>query len=238
MHLNIAVVDDEPAVREEICAWIKRQQPNCHMEAFDSGEAILAAEKLFDIVFLDIQMEGRNGIEIARILRRQSKEIVLIFITAVKEYVFDALDLYAFQYLLKPIDNAKFAQVLERAIWEAQKGKERQAEKLFIKAKNLTIYQSDILYIESRVKKVAIYTIKAGEAIAFYASMDELEQQLGTSFFRCHRGYLVNMAYIAEYNNNSITLSNGSIVYLAKKKYSAFVKAYLWYLQSGGVFSV
>lgn len=226
--MNIAVVDDEPAVREEICAWIKRQQPNCHMEAFASGEAILAAEKLFDIVFLDIQMEGRNGIEIARILRRQSKEIVLIFITAVKEYVFDALDLYAFQYLLKPIDNAKFAQVLERAIWEAQKGKERQAEKLFIKAKNLTIYQSDILYIESRVKKVAIYTIKAGEAIAFYASMDELEQQLGTSFFRCHRGYLVNMAYIAEYNNNSITLSNGSIVYLAKKKYSAFVKAYLW----------
>ena len=96
----------------------------------------------------------------------------------------------------------------------------------------------DILYIESRVKKVAIYTIKAGEAIAFYASMDELEQQLGTSFFRCHRGYLVNMAYIAEYNNNSITLNNGSIVYLAKKKYSAFVKAYLWYLQSGGVFSV
>ena len=48
--MNIAVVDDEPAVREEICAWIKRQQPNCHMEAFASGEAILAAEKLFDIV--------------------------------------------------------------------------------------------------------------------------------------------------------------------------------------------
>lgn len=45
MHLNIAVVDDEPAVREEICAWIKRQQPNCHMEAFDSGEAILADRK-------------------------------------------------------------------------------------------------------------------------------------------------------------------------------------------------
>lgn len=135
--MNIAVVDDEPAVREEICAWIKRQQPNCHMEAFASGEAILAAEKLFDIVFLDIQMEGRNGIEIARILRRQSKGIVLIFITAVKEYVFDALDLYAFQYLLKPIDNAKLHRYWSVRFGRRRKGRKGRQKSFLLKQKIL-----------------------------------------------------------------------------------------------------
>ena len=237
--MDIAVVDDEKAIREHICGLVEEQQPESRIEAYATGEELLASGKRFDIVFLDIQMEGMNGIEAARNLREKNanlgvEDTVLVFITGIKDYVFDAFDLYAFQYLLKPIDERKFAEVLENAAREAAKKKERRV--LFIKSRNLTLDQSEILYIESRAKKVEIHTVR--QTIEIYAAMDELEAQLGENFYRCHRAYIVNMDCITEYDSESITLTNGDRVYLTKKKYGEFVKAYMWHLQNGGVSSV
>ena len=232
--MDIAVVDDEKAIREHICGLVEEQQPESRIETYATGEELLASGKRFDIVFLDIQMEGMNGIEAARGLRERREDTVLVFVTGIKDYVFDAFDLYAFQYLLKPIDEGKFAEVLERAVREAAKKKERRV--LFIKSRNLTLDQSEILYIESRAKKVEIHTVR--QTIEIYAAMDELEGQLGDGFYRCHRAYIVNMDCITEYDSESITLTNGDRVYLTKKKYGEFVKAYMWHLQNGGVSSV
>ena len=239
--MDIAVVDDEKAIREHICGLVEERQPESRIEAYATGEELLASGKRFDIVFLDIQMEGMNGIEAARCLREKNanlgvEDTVLVFITGIRDYVFDALDLYAFQYLLKPIDEGKFAEVLERAVREAAKKKERRV--LFIKSRNLTLDQSEILYIESRAKKVEIHTVGAAQAIEIYAAMDELEGQLGENFYRCHRAYIVNMDCITEYDGESITLTGGDRVYLTKKKYGEFVKAYMWHLQNGGVSGV
>jgi len=140
--LDIAVVDDEKAIREHICGLVEEQQPESRIEAYATGGGLLASGKRFDIVFLDIQMEGMNGIEAARSLRERREDTVLVFVTGIKDYVFDAFDLYAFQYLLKPIDEDKFAEVLERAVREAAKKKERRV--LFIKSRNLTLYQSEM----------------------------------------------------------------------------------------------
>ena len=234
--MYIAVVDDEKVIREDICKLIEKQRPESRVEAFSTGEELLASEGRFDIVFLDIQMDGMNGIEAARSLRKRQEETVLIFITGIKEYVFDALDLYAFQYLLKPLNEKKFVEVLDRAVKEAGRKKEKRG--LFIKARNLTLDQTDILYIESRGKKVEIHTARDKESIEIYASMEELEGHLGEGFYRCHRAYIVNMAHITEYGSDSILLTNGDKVYLAKKKYGEFVKAYMWHLQNGGVSSI
>lgn len=234
--MDIAVVDDEKAIREHICALIEVQKPKSSIEAYATGEALLASAKCFDIVFLDIQMEGMNGIEAARKLRERKEDTVLIFITGIKEYVFDALDLYAFHYLLKPVDEGKFMEVLERAAREADKKRVKKC--LFIKTRNLKLNQSDILYIESRGKKLEIHTTSEDKDIEIYASMNEMERQLGEDFYRCHRAYIVNMAYITEYDKESITITNGDSVYLTKKKYGEFVKAYMWFLQSGGVSGV
>lgn len=238
--MDIAVVDDEKAIREHIYGLVEEQQSESRIEAYATGEELLASVKRFDIVFLNIQMEGMNGIEAARSLREKNANLgvgdtVLVFITGIKDYVFDAFDLYAFQYLLKPIDEGKFAEVLERAVREAAKKKRRV---LFIKSRNLILDQSEILYIESRAKKVEIHTKGAAQAIEIYAAMDELEGQLGENFYRCHRAYIVNMDCITEYDGESITLTNGDRVYLTKKKYGEFVKAYMWHLQNGGVSSV
>ena len=212
IRLNIAICDDEKVIREQIKNLLEKEIRGACIELYGTGDALLAAGKQFDIVFLDIQMEGADGIETARKLREQSdlkgeEDTLLIFITGIREYVFQAFDVAAFHYLVKPVAEDKFREVFDRA------------------------QKDSILYIESRGKKVEIHT--AGENIEAYVSMNEMEGQLGAEFYRCHRGYLVNMAFVAEYDNKSITLNNGADVYLAKEKYGEFVKTYMRYLRNG-----
>ena len=233
MGLNIAICDDEKIIREQIKELAEKEIPGVCAGLYGTGDALLAAGKQFDIVFLDIQMEGTDGIETAKRLRQRDEDTILIFITGIREYVFQAFDVAAFHYLLKPIEEDKFREVFQRAGLELEKRKSKRRETVFIKTRNrsFSLEKDSILYIESRGKKVEIHT--TGETIEAYASMNEMEGRLGGEFFRCHRGYLVNMAYVAEYDSGSITLNNGEYVYLAKEKYGEFVKAYMRYLRNG-----
>ena len=233
MGLNIAICDDEKVIREQIKELAEKEMPDVCAGLYETGDALLAAGKQFDIVFLDIQMEGTDGIETAKRLRQRDEDTILIFITGIREYVFEAFDVAAFHYLLKPIEEDKFREVFGRAEKELEKRKSKRRETVFVKTRNrsFTLEKDSILYVESRAKKVEIHTRE--ETIEAYASMNELEAQLGEGFYRCHRGYLVNMAYVAEYDSESITLNNGEYVYLAKEKYGEFVKAYMRYLRNG-----
>ena len=159
--MNIAICDDEKIVRLQIKGLIEKQKADGNLELYETGEELLAVGKHFDVVFLDIQMEGMNGIDTARALREQNEETVLIFITGIKEYVFDAFDVAAFHYLLKPIEENKFMEVFDRAVKEAEKRKEKGQKQLFIKTRqrNITLEQKNILYIENRGRKAEIHTV-------------------------------------------------------------------------------
>lgn len=233
--IEIAVCDDEAIIREQIRQFIKKRVPDCNVVLYAAGEELLAADTIFDLVFMDIQMEGLSGMEAARVLRQKQEEILLIFITGLREYVFEAFDVSAFHYLLKPIEDEKLEEVLKRALAEVEKRKGREKKQLLIKTRNrsMNLDESAILYLESRGKKVEIHIPE--ETIEVYASMNKLEERLGESFYRCHRGYLVNMAHIIEYRTDRIRLNNGEEVYLAKEKYQSFVKTYMRYLRNGGM---
>lgn len=233
--MRIAVVDDENVICRTIEELIREREPACLVDSYGSGEELLLAGSRYDIVFLDICLKGQSGIETAKILRQRSEDTVLIFLTGTKDYVFQAFDVAAFHYLLKPVEKEKFWEVLERALREAKKRGTEEAEFLLIKTRNRTfpLQKSGILYVESRGKKAEVHTVR--ETIEIYASLSGLEGELGAAFYRCHRGYLVNMAYVSEYYHDGIRLSNGEIIYLAKEKYPEFVKEYMRYLKGGGV---
>lgn len=119
--MEVAIVDDEKVIREQIKKLTVKYEPDCNVIAYETGEELLAEGKKFDVVFLNIQMEGMNGIDTARTLREKQEDMVVIFITGVKEYVFEAFDVSAFYYLLKPIEEKKFSEIFERAKKEVGK---------------------------------------------------------------------------------------------------------------------
>ncbi len=247
--------DDEQRMRESIQNLLKKSIlhfdtlqkktiekndiENITIKVFSTGRNILDAIKgsdqrlamHFDIIFLDIQMEGINGIETAKAIRECDEDSLIIFITALKEYVFEAFDVTAFHYLVKPLEEKKFIEVFYSAVWEVKKRQKGKCEQILVKSgkRSITLTKNSILYVENKGKKLEIHT--ATEIITIYAAMNGLEQELGTDFYRCHRGYLVNMTQITEYDRDSICLANGDRIYLAKERYNAFVKAYMRYLR-------
>lgn len=182
--MKIAICDDEKIICDQIEKLVKRQAPDCDTMLFGSGEELLRADNIFDILFLDIQMEGINGIEAAKILRDKKKVSILIFITGIKEYVFDAFDVSAFHYLLKLVEEKKFSEVFARALTKVRRKKEQEEVSFFVKSKGRTVVldRNDILYIESQNRMVYIYTTK--EILKLYLDMRDLERQLGK-----HLGY-------------------------------------------------
>lgn len=233
--IEIGIVDDERIIREEIEALIRSEKGDFHICGYETGEELFLAGRSFDILFLDICLEREDGLGIAERIRKTSEDTVLIFVTGRKDYVFRAFDVGAFHYLLKPLDPEKFGEVFARAVEAVKRRKREETELFLVKTRDRTcpIPKNSILYVESRGKKAEIHT--ARESIELYASLNSLEAELGVSFYRCHRGYLVNMAHIAEYGHDSIRLTDGEKVYLAKEKYAEFVKAYMRYLKGGGI---
>ena len=232
--MTIAICDDEKPICEQVEKLVKKQMPDCNTELFASGEALLKETNVFDIIFLDIQMDDINGIQAARMLRNKKEEALLIFITGLKEYVFEAFDVSAFHYLLKPIEEKKFAEVFAKAVSEAEKKRGLTEEPFFMKSNGKTIILSrnHILYVESQNRMVNFHT--TNECLELYSDMRDLEQQLGRNFYRCHRGYIVNMGHIAEYEKDRISLTNGETIGLSRRKYKEFVKVYMDYLKKGG----
>ena len=234
--MKIAICDDEKNLRENILALVKEQCADCHVDLFSSGTALLETSNVYDIYFLDIQMPGLNGIKTAERLREQHAPAgVIIFITALKDYMADAFDVRAFHYLIKPINEDKFKLVFSRALAEYNKFNELAEKYILVKSGSThhKILIKDVLYIESQGKKVSVHT-KTGR-MEYYDTMQELENALGDSFFRCHRCYLVNMSHIVRYNATSVQLSDGSEIHLAQKKFQDFVKAFLLFARDGGL---
>lgn len=118
--MRIAICDDEPEIRNDIERKIRLLYPEIEILLYENGQALLDTEAPFDIAFLDIRMEGMNGMDVARALRAAGSDAVIIFVTALEEYVYEAFDVGAFHYLVKPLDRGKFYEVLSKAVTERQ----------------------------------------------------------------------------------------------------------------------
>ena len=127
--MKIAVCDDERTVREDIAGKIEFLFPETDVFLYESGNILLQSEENFDIVFLDIQMKGINGMDTAKKLRESGSDAVIIFVTALEEYVYQAFDVDAFHYLVKPFERAKFYEILNRAVHRREEEKKRMSAK-------------------------------------------------------------------------------------------------------------
>lgn len=238
--MRIAICDDEKEIRDMLVEKIERFYPKADLLLYQSGEELLLTDTEPDILLLDIQMSGKNGMETARELRRKNKKTILIFVTALEDFVFQAFDVGAFHYLVKPFDDNKFAEVLGNAVKEYEDRKSRKTDHsdqekkslmIMTGGKHITVDLEEIIYAEVFDRKVILHTIH--EDIEYYGKMKELHAKAGEDFYRPHRAYLVNFNFIRKYDATTIYLKKGQAL-MAKQNYRDFVKSYLRYNQRKG----
>lgn len=241
--IRIAVCDDESEIRKSIANLIKKHTGDVEISVFQSGKEMLETTAYFDIAFLDIAMSGISGIQVAKRIRMAQEKAnldrsIIIFVTGYREYMEDAFDVNAFHYLVKPIDEKKFTDVLSRAIKLITEKEVKARKSIILKYSGIQkkVLLQDIYYIESCNKKVIVHT-KDGN-IQLYGKMDEFENELGDIFYRCHRCFLVNMEKITKYSVDTIQVINGETLILARKKYPDFIKKYMRYAKAGGIVNV
>ncbi len=245
--MNIAVCDDEENTRIYIKKLIEMQDADCRIREFSSGRELLRfweqedGEQI-DILFLDITMEGTDGMEAAEQIKRWKEEKdealwgnlpLLIFVTGYPEYMPRAFSVNAFQYLVKPVNEREFAQVFNQAVreyrhLEAKKNTEPREILIRNGKETRNIPVDNIYYIESSNRKIIVFM--QDEKLECYGKIGELEKQLKEDFFRIHKGYLVNMKYVERYSRTEVGMKNGSILLISKYKYQDFIKAYMEYI--------
>ena len=238
--IKIAICDDEANIRAYLTSLIRAQSCPCEIVEYASAGDCLVDTQEIDLLFLDIELapDRPDGMALARKLRERAAgtQPVIIFVTGYERYVFDAFDVGAFQYLLKPVNEEKFAQVFARAVEQIQARRENPQRRrvLTLQSANTskTVPLDSICYIESSDHKVVLH-LRDGE-FACYAKIRDLELELQDRFFRIHKGYLVNLSYVDGYSKTEVTLTNGEKLLLSKYKYQDFVRAYLRFLKGGG----
>lgn len=229
--LNVAVVDDDPAVAKTIRQWIEQDDPQARVQVYRSGEELLLARRPADIVYLDIRMGGADGIETAKRFHLQQKHALFVFVSGLRDKVFEALDAHPFHFLLKPLDHAQFSSVYAEASATVREREDRGVGQFLLKNRKESrlIPYDEIIYVESRSRKFEVHTPDG--IYEMYGALTAVEKELGKRFFRSHRAFLVNMSWISSYGSDTITFRNGESVFLARQKRPAFVKQYMWYLQ-------
>lgn len=206
MAIKIMLVDDEPGVRLLLRKIIERQED---YEIVGECENLTDAIVLFnhakpEVVFLDIEIGGASGIECARIIADMAPKTKIIFATAHAEYMPEAFDVYAFDYLVKPFNVERVNQTLERIRGMTQGSKEKEEirregglDRLLIKGKESACFvdTADIVLVQREGGSTVIYT--ENDSFTTSAGLSEIEAKLSPDLFmRSHKSYLINVSKI------------------------------------------
>ncbi|SHJ83478.1 two component transcriptional regulator, LytTR family [Clostridium cavendishii DSM 21758] len=233
--LHVCICDDEKLQRSGLKSTISTQLElkgiDFSVHEFENGESLKSVlikdNNYFDIIFLDIEMNGINGIETARKIRELNDKVVIIFVTGFSDYVFDGYEVKALNYILKPYINEKIVDVL----FEALKQVENVQNDFFIVQLNRSSYKislSDIIYFVSDKRKLKLITKQT--TYEFYAKLDDIEKKMPSYYVRIHNRYLVNLNFVRAIENNSVD-ANGEKLPISRTRYQevmiAFAKSML-----------
>ncbi len=232
IHMKIAICDDEMRFHIELKKYLdeyaKPHAIDIIYNDYTSGNALLNANKEFDIIFMDYQMNTINGLDTARKLRQKNINTTIIFLSSYPNIVFDTFQVNAFRFLLKPIDITKLTEAMDDYLKNMD-----SANYITIKADDVVkkFNQNDIIYAEACDKHCYIRT--ANDSILCKKTLTELEEMLTQDvFFRSHRSYLVNFNHIASHTSIDITLDNGEKALISKTKLTRFKTAFLAHIRS------
>lgn len=215
--IKVMVVEDEPEIRRLLIKMIEKKEGfTVVCEADSNMQAVtLFTQKRPQVVFVDVDLNGENGLECAKVLTEIDPKVKIIFATAHSEYMANAFEIYAFDYLLKPFKMERIIRTLSRIeemnlvsdqeeIKEtlvsvtSKSSQEADKDKLMIKGKEQVFFleKSDIVFVERENSVTNIVTRE--ETYHTSTSLSDLEEKLSTEqFMRCHKSYIINVQKIS-----------------------------------------
>jgi len=234
MSIKITICDDS---KEDITLlWnaLLAYDPFFEITAFTSGKALVDeiqdAGFFSEILFLDIYMPGIDGITTAREICTRCKNIKIIFLSSSRDHYSQAYDLFAFNYMLKPLDKERLYTVLDRAMDELQRD---SGYKLQIQYKS-TMHKLDcreIMYIESQ-NRLLFFHLADGEVLQCYGKLDKIIKELPEqAFFRCHQSFIVNLSQVIEMGECYFRV-RGVMINISRKYLKSVKEQYYTYLFS------
>lgn len=231
MKLKIAVCDDDRTDQDYVIGflrnWAEENNRIIEIRTFFSAEEFLfqyAEEKDFHILVLDIEMDKMNGVELAKKLREDNRDIQILFVTGFPDYIAEGYEVDALHYLMKPVTQEKIFAVLNKAIANL-KTMENNLLFLQVNGEMIKFITDNILYVEVFSHSCILHTTEGNVEIKI--SISELESKLGEGFIRVHRSYLVNLEQIKKIAKTEIFLEDGSVVPLSRRKYTDVNMAFI-----------
>lgn len=236
--IKFAICDDEPLMAQELAGhladYMKENLITAYsVSSFSDGRALLDAIDRFDVIFLDIQMEQPDGMETAKLLRRRGDHSLLVFVTVLKELVFDAFQVEAYDYLLKPLDSARFKKTMDRVLRSLE---QKTAGDIVIQRGTgcEVVLLSDIVYCEVLGRKIYLHK-HDGTVSDYYDKLEDLERRVDGRFFKCHRSFLVNLDYVRGCQDGQVLLAQGERIPASRLRERELTQALLRYMKERGI---
>ncbi len=237
--LRVAICDDDERLlhylAKKVESWAEKRREACSAELYLSAEAFLFAweeKKNVDVLLLDIEMPGIDGMELARTLRRKGERLSILFVTGNPEFALEGYELEALSYLVKPVKDELLFAALDRA---ARQREERPVLLAALPGGEVQrIYVPEICCLESEGHDTVIWK-KGGERLVCRMGMKQLEQELfGVSegFFKPHRSFLINLERVEKIGKKDVYLENQLCVPIARGRWEALNQAYLQYYRN------
>ncbi len=231
--MKIAICDDEKEYRHLILQHIKFyfNEHLIDLEAFEyeNGEALLLSNEIFDMVFLDIEMNELNGIQTAKELNKRNKNTVIFIVTAYQKYLDDAMDLNVFRYIDKPIQSKRLYNGLDKAIDLINNNE------IAFKTRDdgiVTLHKNDIVFVEVKRKTVYVTTLEkqyiAREKMTFF------KERLSATYFAIpHVSYVINFNFVKKFQRNQVFMKTGHTISIAPKKQIEIKKKFMQFMGEG-----
>ena len=210
--------------------FFRKKNREISLRMFSGGEELLSYNGQIDILFLDIQMKGMDGMETARKLRADKFRGFLVFITVLKEMVFQSFEVQAYDYLVKPVDDKQFEKTMERLYASMQNASE---DSLLVQKgyEGRIIREDEIVFCEIIDRKIYL-NLASGEVVDYYERIENLETKLNNRFYRCHRSYLINLKHLKGYKNGTACMDNGKEIPVSRLRSREFSGVVLQYMKN------
>ena len=220
--IRIAVVEDNQLHREQAVRLLRQyeaeHQVSMEIREYTNGTDLIERYRpCFDLIFLDIEMPGINGMEAARKIRETDQEVILVFITNIAQYAIKGYEVGALDFILKPLRYKPFEIKMDHMVRQIER---KQGKSIVITANDAVrkVAVADILYVEV-INHRLIYHLQ-NETIELRGSLKSAEDQLiGQDFARCNSSYLVNLQYVRGIRDGLALVGNDRLpISRARKK--------------------